>query len=201
MPASARHCRFGPVLVAELALPPKAPAEPAARAWLGAELGIAPAALAIERGPYGRPHLRLGRWDCNWSHSGDRLAIALAEGLRVGIDIERPRPRPRVLELADRYFAPAETAGLAALPEAARTGAFLRLWCAKEAVLKAHGRGLAFGLDRLRFEGFEDPAGTPRPVAMDTALGAPDDWTLQRLPLDGLVGMLAWRSAPAGAMD
>ncbi len=196
MPASARPRRFGPVLVADLALPPKAAAEPAARAWLGSELGVDPAALAIGRGPHGRPALQLGDWDCNWSHSGDRLAIALGEGVRVGIDIERPRARPRVVELADRYFAPGETAGLAALPEDRRADAFLRLWCAKEAVLKAHGRGLAFGLHRLCFDGFEDPAAAPRLVAMDAALGAPGDWTLRRLPLDGFVGMLAWH--PAG---
>ncbi|HEY4529994.1 MAG TPA: 4'-phosphopantetheinyl transferase superfamily protein, partial [Luteimonas sp.] len=152
-------------------------------------------ALAIGRGRHGRPHLRHGRWDCNWSHSGDRLAIALGEDVRVGIDIERPRPRPRVLELAGRYFAPAEAAALAALPEDARADAFLRLWCAKEAVLKAHGRGLAFGLHRLCFDGFDDPCATPRPVAMDPALGLAGDWHLRRLPFDGLVGMLAWHAA------
>src|SRR3546814_13489669 len=53
--------------------------------------------------------------------------------------------------LAERFFVRSETGALLALPAEAREAAFVRLWCAKEAVLKAHGRGLAFGLDRLEF--------------------------------------------------
>jgi 4'-phosphopantetheinyl transferase len=127
--------------------------------------------------------------DCNWSHSGGHLAIALGDGVRVGIDIERPRARPRALELARRYFTAAEADALAALPPAPREAAFLRLWCAKEAVLKAHGRGLAFGLDRLRFDGLD---GVPRLAAVDAALGAVDAWSLRSLDVGGLVGMVAW---------
>ena len=56
--------------------------------------------------------------------------------------------------LARRFFHPAEADALDDGPEAQAQAGFLRLWCAKEALLKAHGHGLAFGLDRLRF-GFE----------------------------------------------
>src|SRR3546814_19079607 len=65
--------------------------------------------------------------------------------------LELLRPRPRALALAERFFVRSETGALLALPAEAREAAFVRLWCAKEAVLKAHGRGLAFGLDRLEF--------------------------------------------------
>src|SRR3546814_6516543 len=65
---------------------------------------------------------------------------------RSGADLELLRPRPRALALAERFFVRSETGALLALPAEAREAAFVRLWCAKEAVLKAHGRGLAFGL-------------------------------------------------------
>src|SRR3546814_11324671 len=64
---------------------------------------------------------------------------------RSGADLELLRPRPRALALAERFFVRSETGALLALPAEAREAAFVRLWCAKEAVLKAHGRGLAFG--------------------------------------------------------
>lgn len=187
--------RFGPVRVADLPHPAGVPAETRVRAWLAAELGVDAAAVAFDRGAHGRPLLRRAGLDCNWSHSGTRLAIALGEGVRVGIDIESPKPRPRALELARRYFHRDEADALAALPAAAREAAFLRLWCAKEAVLKAQGRGLAFGLDRLRFDRLD---GAPRLVAADAALGAVGDWRVQALGFDGLAGSVAWRPAGAG---
>ncbi|TZF89664.1 4'-phosphopantetheinyl transferase family protein, partial [Cognatilysobacter lacus] len=167
--------------------------------WLAATLGVGDARIGFERSEFGRPALRLdGRataFDCNWSHSGNRLAIALGDGVQVGIDIERPRPRPRALELAHRYFTSAEADGLADIDAPEQARAFLRLWCAKEAVLKAHGRGLAFGLDRLRFDGIE---GTPRLVAADAMLGAVGTWTVEALDAEDLVGMVAWRALRSG---
>ena len=68
--------------------------------------------------------------------------------------------------------------------------AFTRLWCAKEAVLKAHGRGLSFGLEKLQFA--LDGDGPPRLVACDPALGAPADWRLHAwTPVPGYLATLA----------
>jgi 4'-phosphopantetheinyl transferase len=194
MPDSPDVRRYGPLQVAVLPLAAGVPAEPVARAWLASALGRPVASVRFERDPHGRPGLRIdGKavvTDCNWSHSGGWLAVALGDGVRVGVDIERPRPRPRALELARRYFTAAEADALERLAPDAGQGAFLRLWCAKEAVLKAHGRGLAFGLDRLRFDGLD---GCPRLVQADAALGDAGGWTLKPLDFDGLVGMVAWR--------
>lgn len=186
-----------------LPLPPGAPAEPRARAWMAPLLGCPAEALPIGRDRHGRP--RLGEpfsdWDGNWSHSGAGLLVALGRRQQVGIDLEWHRPRARALELARRFFTGAEADALAALAIPERERAFLRLWCAKEAVLKAHGRGLAFGLDRLAFA-FADPdAGTEtslRLVDCDPALGRPSEWHLQELlPAPGYLGALAWRAEPA----
>jgi 4'-phosphopantetheinyl transferase len=173
------------------------PAEPHARAWLAGQLGCAPVAVPLIRDALGRP--RLGaqhrRFDVNWSHSGDGLLIALGEDLQVGIDVERMRPRPRALSLARRYFVPSEADWLAALPAGERETGFLRLWCAKEAVLKAHGRGLAFGLDRLLFAEHD---GALELAGCDRLLGEPEQWSLREfVPAPGYRAAIAWRERPA----
>ena len=180
--------------------PHGAAAEALARAWLAVELGCEPAAVPLVRDALGRPGLAAAqtRFDVNWSHSGEGLLIALGHGVRVGVDLEHVRPRPRALALAERFFARAEAQWLATLAQDAREAAFVRLWCAKEAVLKAHGRGLAFGLDRLVF-GEQD--GTLRLLACAPPLGLPGDWSLHEFaPQPGYRATLAWRDqAPAPA--
>lgn len=175
---------------------PGQPAEPLARAWLAAQLDVPTPALPLERDARGRPRLAgaLAAWDCNWSHSGDGLLVALGHGVRLGIDLERLRPRARALELARRFFTAPELAWLhAAASTAVRDHGFLRLWCAKEAVLKAHGHGISFGLHRLRFA---EDAGTLRLVECDAELGTPDAWSLRELtPAPDYLGALAWRPA------
>jgi len=171
-------------------------AEPPARAWLGEALGCSPSTVALSRDARGRPHLP-APLDCNWSHSADHLLVALGTDVRLGVDLEALRPRPRALDLAARYFAPAETAWLAATPAEQRETAFVRLWCAKEAVLKAHGHGLSFGLHRLEFV----PVGDRLELqACDPQLGAPPDWNLHQFtPAPGLAAALAWRTPWAAA--
>jgi 4'-phosphopantetheinyl transferase len=175
------------------------PAEPRARAWLAGELGCEPVAVPLIRDALGRP--RLGaqhrRFDVNWSHSGDGLLIGLGEDLQVGVDLEQLRPRVRALELARRYFVPAEADWVESLPADARTAGFLRLWCAKEAVLKAHGRGLVFGLDRLLFTEHD---GALELAGCDRLLGEPEQWSLREFaPAPGYRAAIAWRERPVRA--
>lgn len=169
------------------------PAEVQARAWLGELLGCAPEAVPLRRDARGRPRLvgDAAGCDASWSHSGDRLLLAFGRGVALGVDLERERPRPRAMALARRFFAPEEADWLASQPEQAREPAFVRLWCAKEAVLKAHGRGLAFGLQRLRFAERE---GALVLADCHAALGAPGDWNLREWsPQPGYRAALAWR--------
>ena len=169
------------------------PAELLVRAWLALELDCDPIGVALIRDALGRPQLGAAqrRFDVNWSHSGEGLLVALGDGVQVGVDLERVRPRPRALALAERFFAPAESARLAALPRGECELAFIRLWCAKEAVLKAHGRGLAFGLDQLAFA---EENGALLLVECGSLLGQPRDWSLQEFePEPGYRAAIAWR--------
>ena len=174
---------------------PGAPAETKARAWLGPLLGLEPDALPLRRDPHGRPRLEPPATGCDagWSHSGEGLVIAFGRGLVLGIDLERMRPRPRALALARRFFAPSEADWLEGIAEPAREQSFLRLWCAKEALLKAHGRGLSFGLAKLAFA---ERGGALVLVECDPALGVPGDWKLHEWsPRPGYRAALAWRDA------
>jgi len=86
----------------------------------------------------------------------------------------------------------AEADALDRLPADTAEAAFVQLWCAKEAVLKAHGHGLSFGLDRLEFTARD---GGWALTACDAALGTPDDWSLHAFaPRAGYLATLAWRS-------
>ncbi len=69
---------------------------------------------------------------------------------------------------------PAETAELAALAPPRRPAALARLWCRKEACLKAAGTGLALGLA----EPYVGSAPAPAPVTgwILTDLPAPDGY-------------------------
>ncbi|MFT3763852.1 MAG: 4'-phosphopantetheinyl transferase superfamily protein [Pseudoxanthomonas sp.] len=172
--------------------------EPSVRPLLADALGLPPDALPLQRDESGRPrlHAPLQRYDLGWSHSGDALLLALGEAVTLGVDIERLRPRPRALELAQRFFHPDETAWLRAQRDDARELAFVRLWCAKEAVLKAHGGGIALGLEKPVFAEMPGAAGGTelRLVGSHPALGPAQDWALHEWePLPGYRAAMAWR--------
>jgi 4'-phosphopantetheinyl transferase len=94
-----------------------------------------------------------------------------------------------------RFFAPQEADALAAMADPG--AGFTRLWCAKEAVIKAHGLGLAFGLERLVFA--VDATGDWQLVETDPRLGRPADWTLAHFaPAPGYRACVAWRDDPVG---
>lgn len=182
-----------------LSLPPRLPAEPVASAWLAEQWEMDVAALPLRRDTRCRPRMiaPMEGFDASWSHSGDRLLVTCGEGLRLGCDLERLRPRPNARALARRYFHANEQAWLDQLTDDEVETAFLRLWCAKEAVLKAHGHGLSFGLGRLRFVDDEDGL---RLADCDPALGRPADWRLQELaPAPGFIAAIAWHPLPAPA--
>ena len=97
--------------------------------------------------PVGDPHLHF-----NLSHSHGVVVCAAALGRQVGIDVEDGARRMECLDLAERYFAPAEVAHLRGLNGDHRQAAFFAIWTLKEAFVKATGHGLSFPLDTFAFE-------------------------------------------------
>ena len=152
--------------------------------------------VALDRTTHGKPFFDPARGiDFNLSHSGDHAVVALAPSQSIGIDLERSGRQRSVLALAQRFFCASEFAALAALPEAQQQLAFLRLWTCKEAVLKALGRGIAFGLHRLEFA--LDLLGIPTHLHMIADEGGNvADWHVVALqPAPGYLGALAWHGA------
>jgi|SRR5690348_15632811 len=161
-------------------------------AYVGADL----ASLELHNDEFGKPRLMVDGAEhpdlqFNWSHSGALAVVALARSVMPGVDIEQPREGVKILEIAQRFFSPDEAEALAACQGSEREALFFRLWCAKEAVLKAVGRGLAFGLERIAFERQGD---FWQPARFDAETGDPSGWQVQEfVPSSGGAGALAWR--------
>lgn len=87
--------------------------------------------------------------DCHLSFSSSgTVALACASSYQfTGVDIEKIRAIENVVALAHRFFSASESDAIAALPPKAQSLAFLQHWTAKEAALKAIGKGIAFGLN------------------------------------------------------
>jgi 4'-phosphopantetheinyl transferase len=123
------------------------------------------------------------------SHSSDCCMVAVRLDHPIGIDVEKIRDLPRAIDIAQAYFAPAETRALKGLRGTARD-AFFALWTHKEATVKALGSSLAANLARVEFD--LDPVGGPRLVAWDGDQAVAQSWSVLRLdPAPGYVAALA----------
>jgi 4'-phosphopantetheinyl transferase len=111
------------------------------RALLAAYLDQPPVALVFGYNAHGKPELQGdGALRFNLSHSGERAVFAFAR-VEVGVDIERVRDDFDLAGVAERTFAPEETARMIALPDDRRLHAFFSSWTRREACLKAAGSG------------------------------------------------------------
>lgn len=162
--------------------------------------GYAPGVRAprIARGARGKPYApELPGLEFNLSHAGAHVALAFARGQALGVDLECHDRRLSLDDIARRFFAPAEVRALDVLEGDARRVAFLRLWTHKEAVLKALGEGLAFGLDRVEFALGADQRVSGLLRVAQAGDAATRDWRLRAFePLPGVAGALAWRGPP-----
>lgn len=165
---------------------------------LAAYLDTDAAGVLLHEGTSGKPHLAHSaaqdqRLEFNWSHSGSWALVALAYGQPIGVDVERLGKKLRAKAIARRFFDSSEAAALDALEGDACDRAFIGLWCAKEAVLKAVGEGLSFGLARLAFARHDMEWSL---IHADAFLGEPAEWQLAGFEAaPDYRGALAWRGA------
>jgi 4'-phosphopantetheinyl transferase len=152
----------------------------ALRLLLGAYVGCPPRHLNFRAGPHGKPELAgaAGSSDVsfNLAHSHELVLVAVARGLRVGVDLEYMHTDFEFDDIARRFFSPGETAELHALSPPARRQAFFSIWARKEALLKASGEGLS----RLN----QVDVSVDAPVDLRPASGHPGErvhWCLVRL--------------------
>jgi 4'-phosphopantetheinyl transferase len=124
------------------------------------------------------------------SHSSNCCMLAVRLDHPIGIDVEKVRDLPRAIDMAQRYFTPAESRALAALQGAIQRDAFFALWTHKEATVKGLGISLAANFSRVEFD--LDPVDGPRLVAWDGNQSVAQRWSVLRLnPAPGYVAAVA----------
>lgn len=119
------------------------------RRILGHALGLPADRLDFTTNANGKPELANHPLLFNLSASDGWVAVALSDGIDIGIDIERFRTVMESADMAERYFALPEAGTIGSLPEPHRSAAFLRCWTRKEALMKALGQGMRAGLAKL----------------------------------------------------
>lgn len=115
--------------------------------------------IVFSYSPFGRPSI-VGHGnkalDFNVSHSGDYALIALSARRRVGVDIEHRCSKLDWRELASTVLSAEEAVRIACeVPNRAHRR-FFDVWVAKEALLKADGRGISAGLTEFSVAGDDD---------------------------------------------
>lgn len=98
---------------------------------------------------YGKPCLKDRDEHFNLAHGGDFVVLAV-DNASVGVDLEKIRPFPK--KVASRIFSPAEQEYVAKRGDLG----FYKLWCAKEAVMKAEGLGFSLAPDSFTVLGTEE---------------------------------------------
>ncbi len=131
---------------------------------------LCPADVEIVDNEHGQP-IPQGAWtrtieavpSLSLAHT-DGIAVAVAgaaaDGLEIGMDIERIRARPE--GFGEIAFLPEERALLHSLEESNRDEWVTRFWCAKEAVAKSLGRGLVEGPQSVAVQGADWETGVVR---------------------------------------
>jgi 4'-phosphopantetheinyl transferase len=161
------------------------------RLLLGAYLGIPGRDVRIERGTHGKPRLagasaRDGL-AFNLSHAGDVLAVAVASGIEIGIDIEASDRSVRYAALARRWFGEDEAGAIEALGDDRGRLEFLRRWSAREALIKARGEAIAHRVAQVGLS-IDDAA---RPDSLPGDWPEPGRWRVCEITgREGIVGFV-----------
>jgi len=95
-----------------------------------------------QTGKFGKPSIKGEPLSLSWSHTRSLTLLALRKNGALGVDLEGPRTIGSAI--LQRCYTPAERALCSQTADCAR-----RMWCLKEAYVKALGRGIGFGLQRI----------------------------------------------------
>ena len=157
-------------------------------------LDCQPKQIHFDYEPYGKPRISLSeitaRLEFNLSHSSGFLVLAVADGRKVGIDIERVRSLPDLEQIASHAFSSHEQKELSTFTGEEKPHGFFRCWTRKEAYLKARGDGLSIPLDT-----FDMSLTAHNPIRMLSNRLDPDEvsrWSFHTfIPEQSFVGALA----------
>lgn len=112
-------------------------------------LMVSPTEIVFNYNKFGKPCLSAGQNACglrfNLSHSGDYCLIAISRKNAVGIDIEKKEVIEDYIDIARNTFSEDEYYRLIKSEEGLLL--FYSIWTQKEAIVKAMGKGISFGLN------------------------------------------------------
>lgn len=151
------------------------------RCILSRYLGTNPERIQFSIDAHGKPYISGSHAASglvfNLSHSGERVAIAVATCAHVGVDVEVWRNLTSLDGLVERCFAEEERHRWHDLPAIQRAGAFFDHWTLKEAFVKAVGKGIVLGLKQCVVR----PGERPEMMAVPVGCGEPGEWALRSL--------------------
>jgi len=163
----------------------------ALRRCVGLALGCPAQDIVYRINPHGRPQVAGTALDFSLSHSGETAWIALADGERVGLDIEQTDPARAGRGMLSAYVEPATVVAAEAALQGGDAGPFFGWWTMVEAMAKARGVGITEARPPLA-----GPGWLTGEVALADEAGRLRHWTVQHLPSPaGLCAALAC-SAP-----
>lgn len=170
------------------------------RQVLGICLNVVPNALCFGYQPRGKPFLSQPSSCCdlrfNVSHSGRLVAIVLAIGREVGVDLESIQRLDDWAPLAARIFSSRELDKIHALPAPLQREAFFNGWTRKEAYLKATGEGLIDDLPSVGVSFIPGQEALLRRVPDGSVVAR--RWTIREIPLPpGFAGAVAFENDAA----
>ncbi|XXX72692.1 4'-phosphopantetheinyl transferase superfamily protein [Sorangium sp. So ce134] len=123
---------------------------------------VAPEAWTFVRNEFGRPQIAgppgVPPLRFNLSNTRGLIACLVALDRDVGVDVEDTERSSSAVDIADRFFSPAEVRALRALPPERQRARFFEYWTLKESYIKARGMGLAIPLDQFSFHLDDGPA-------------------------------------------
>lgn len=151
------------------------------RTILGRYLSLDPSRISFSYSPEGKPAFKGNpkKIHFNLSHSHEMALYAFAVGREVGVDVEYRRALSDAEQLARRYFTSQEIARFHSAPPDHKDEIFFAIWTAKEAFLKATGKGLSVSLNTIDVS----PLFHGDFFSLRDSLNR--DWTLRRLKVEG----------------
>ena len=171
----------------------------ALRAILCCQIGCGNESLAFEAAKHGKPFALVNGLPAsisfNVSHSGNHGLIAVASKGRLGVDVEERAPRRNLENLIEGVFSPREKAELESLHGCQKLHEFFRFWTIKEALVKAHGKGLSLKVAELEIP--EDMRrGASRSVGQFAQLPK-TSWCLEDIGTNEFAAAIAYEVSPS----
>jgi phosphopantetheinyl transferase len=113
----------------------------------------------------------------SFSSSGSTAVACASLHHVIGVDVERVRSVENVCALSERFFTPEEAQAIKSRDEKHQSLEFLHYWTAKEAGLKAIGRGIVSGLNSF----VVSPQNDRYQIGTNVEFGSTEPWSLQFL--------------------